>query len=195
MASSKKRGRCHICCESGPLTDEHFPPRSAGNNKWTQYHTLYGMVLGSRFNKAPPMTEARSGIKRRSLCERCNGRTAAFYNDAFADWTLQALELAQKIGHESYVNVVFYEIKPLSVLKQVVVMALAAADFGISDPLTRLRRFALYPFESHLPAGIGVRAYLNPPRRAELATDKVLAPNRVADGRGGVGRGGRHSLR
>ena len=178
-AKEYKSGRCHACGEVDPLTLEHIPPQSAGNNRWTVCHNLYGLAVGAKASILPPVLDCRRGMGRYSLCVRCNGWTAKHYNDAFADWTFQALEYAGKVGSENVVALPF-RIKPLHVLKQVATMALAVAPFGDTPTMRRLRRFALYPFEPYLPPDFDIRAYLNP-ARAGHRQKKVETLNRMTE--------------
>lgn len=171
-------GFCHLCAEHRELTLEHLPPQSAGNNKWTHVHTMLGLSIGSKFNKPPPLLECRSGMARRTLCASCNGMTARYYNDAFADWTLEALQYAEKVGPENRVSLTF-RIQPLNVIKQIMTMALAAGDVRYSEPLRRIRRFVLTAYERPLPPDVGVRAYLNP-LREERQKSRMLYQNRMS---------------
>lgn len=179
MAKEREQiGYCHLCGTHGKLTLEHIPPQSAGNDKWTCCHTLYGMTIGAEHKKMPPLKDCRRGMGRHSLCEKCNGMTAHYYNEAFANWTLQALELASKVDGDKYVCSTFHEIKPLSILKQIATMAIATADFMNTPSVRSLRRFVLVPFEQYMPKEFQIRIYLNPPLRLDRR-DKMLTPNRM----------------
>jgi hypothetical protein len=114
---------------------------------------------------------------KRSLCERCNGFTAKYYGDAFAEWTIQALRYASKVGTaENYVQLPF-TIRPLEVIKQIATMAIAASYFSDTPTVRSLRRFVLVPFEQYTPSSFDFRGYLNPhdPQRKEgLSTQKRM---------------------
>src|SRR5687768_7721546 len=104
----------------------------------------------------------------RTLCEECNGFTAAYYGEAFAQWVRQALTFADKYervdGPENHILLPFY-IEPLSVLKQVVTMTLAVGKISSNDAYRHLRRFVLMPFERTVPHDVSFRVYLNPKRK------------------------------
>ena len=181
--TSKRHGVCHLCGATGPLTFEHIPPQRVFNDRPAVCHTLYGLEMGSRFSKPPPLKSQPRGMGRHSLCERCNGWTARHYGDAFAAWTYQALHYAEKVGAENRVALTF-TIKPLHVLKQIATMALAASDRNDSPLLRSLRRFVLCPFEQYLPAGLDFRAYLNPDRKGRngLTTlNRMAGPCAILD--------------
>src|SRR5438552_1803742 len=117
MASPRSKvGVCLLCGSLGKLTLEHLPPRSSGNDKWTYVHTVAWLMLGSKHNKNPPVMECRRGMGTYSLCERCNGWTGRWYNDAFMEWTFQAQQYAAKVDGENSVYLTF-RIQPLNVLK------------------------------------------------------------------------------
>ena len=175
----KTKSRCHLCTEFAFLTEEHIPPKSAGNSSWAYAHTISGMQKGAEAKVPPPPLQGRNGIKRRSLCKKCNEFTAKYYNAAFKNWTEQAAVVIPRIVDRDFVYVRFTEIKPLAILKQIATMALATADGAHSIPLSKLRRFVLYPFEPWLPNDFGVRIYLNPPRKSE-ASDKLLTTRRLS---------------
>jgi hypothetical protein len=178
MASKKpKLGLCNLCREFRQLTDEHIPPQSAGNDKWAACHNLYGFTKGVELQKAPLLLERHGGITRRTLCEPCNQATARHYNAAFANWTLQALTYAAKVGAENSVYLTFRS-KPLRVLKQIMTMAIAATDVSDSPFLRSYRRFVLQPFSREFPPDLRVAAYLNP-LRSDRQRDKLLTQNRM----------------
>src|SRR5689334_9395379 len=78
------------CTHWRVLTDEHFPPQSSGNIGLTWAHTMNGMSIAHRTNKIAPPMEYANGLKRRSLCQKCNHDTQEWYNAAFKFWTDQA---------------------------------------------------------------------------------------------------------
>jgi hypothetical protein len=102
-----------------------------------------------------------------TLCAQCNGTTARYYGDAFADWIRQALVFADKYaqvdGRENEILLPF-EIEPLSVIKQIATMALAVASPSSIDANRNLRYFVLMPFEQYVPPDYSFRVYLNPKR-------------------------------
>ena len=49
-------GRCHICTERAALTFEHIPPRRVFNDRPAVCHTFFGLEIGTKFNKAPPVS-------------------------------------------------------------------------------------------------------------------------------------------
>jgi len=172
------KGVCALCAEWGELTFEHIPPRRAFNASSAVAHTLYGLHVGSTYHKSPPPKEGRRGLGKHSLCERCNGVTAAWYGDAFADWTIQCLRYAEKIDAANAVLLSF-DLYPLRVLKQILTMLIAVSDVAAAgDRIDALRSFVLSRQSMALPRELQIKAYLNPldPRRRG---NKLLTQNRL----------------
>jgi hypothetical protein len=140
-----------------PLTFEHIPPKRTFNNHGVALHTLESLSKNFRGRQRFPR-----GLGRHSLCEGCNGRTAELYGEAYARWTIQALELSAKLSNEPSVCVPFH-IHPLRVIKQLATMCLAMSDpKSVTLPHFRaFRRFVLTRHERSLPPPFRIYAYLN----------------------------------
>lgn len=150
------------------------------NNCRALCHTIKGLEIGSKYKKPPPVANFPGGMGKPSLCAKCNGQTGAYYGEAFAEWTFQALEYAAKVGRENRIALPF-RIKPLNVIKQILTMAIAAAAPGTSQAYGELRRFILNPFEQYVPGGFRVRAYLNPKRDGWDRDPMMMTLNRMTD--------------
>jgi hypothetical protein len=163
MAS--RLGICHVCLRREKLTYEHVPPRRAYNSFPGVAHAL-SHPLG---NDVPigVLARFRGGMGVRTLCASCNGMTARYYGDAFAEWVRQALVYADRYecvdGRENKILLPF-TIEPLAVLKQIATMMLAVSKPSAIDVLYPLRRFVLMPFEGLMTDRISLRVYLNPRR-------------------------------
>src|SRR5687767_2842842 len=135
-----KNGVCSLCLDTGPLSFEHVPPRRVFNSRPAVAHTIYGLHLGSKHDKPPVLLEGPRGLGRHALCQSCNGKTADWYGDAFAEWTMQCLCYAERLRGTSTVLLPF-TIRPLNVLKQIATMAIAVSGCRESDPqIDPLRR-------------------------------------------------------
>jgi hypothetical protein len=183
-----RTGKCSLCLSYGNLTFEHIPPKRVFNNCSAVAHTLFGLEIGSKYNKKPALLKNHGGLGRYSLCDNCNRRTAFCYGDAFAEWTAQCLRYADKVFEESEILLPF-QIKPLNVLKQIGTMVLAVS--GSSESATsfdRLRAFVLSQNSMDYPMNIVVAAYMNPidPGRrgvSELTQNRLSASCAVLDTR------------
>jgi hypothetical protein len=172
-------GTCVLCLERRALSFEHVPPRRVFNNRPAVAHTIYGLHLGSKHDKPPVLLKGPGGLGRNALCQSCNGQTAAWYGDAFAEWTMQCLSYAERLRDTSTVLLPF-TIKPLNVLKQIVTMSLAVAACKVADPqVDPLRRFVLSPHAMYLPDGVTFRSYFNPIDRARSG-NAMLTQNRLS---------------
>jgi hypothetical protein len=180
MTRMRKMGTCSLCLEKRSLSFEHVPPRRVFNNRPAVAHTLYGLHLGSKHSKSPPLLRGAAGLGRNALCEQCNGRTAALYGDAFAEWTLQCLDYARRL-HDTSTVLLPFTIKPLNVLKQIATMMIAVADTKTSSPsLNAIRHFVLSPQAMHLPYDVVVKAYFNPNDPARNGKP-ALTQNRLSE--------------
>jgi hypothetical protein len=149
------------------------------NSRPTVAHTLYGLETGSKHKRQPVLLQDPAGLGRHALCQRCNANTAAFYGEAFADWTTQCLRYADRIKDSSQILLSF-ALKPLNVLKQIATMIVAVSESAESAPsLDRLRAFALSPNSMEFPNGIVLAAYMNPVD-VERAGVPQLTQNRLS---------------
>lgn len=171
---------CSLCLYRTKLTFEHVPPKRTFNSRPAVAHTIYGLRVGTEHKKAPTLLEAHQGLGRRALCEACNGKTADWYGDAFAEWTTQCLQFAERLD-AAVVPLVSFNIEPLSVLKQILVMVLAASGCKAGgDKVDLLRAFVQEKDRVHLPHEFAVKAYFNPndPSRTHKP---LLTQNRLAE--------------
>jgi hypothetical protein len=175
-----KIGICSLCLESRPLSFEHVPPRRVFNSRPAVAHTIYGLQLGSKHQKSPPLLKGLAGLGRHALCESCNGRTGALYGNAFAEWTTQSLRYAERLRDTSTVLLPF-TFQPLNVLKQIATMIIAVSGSKKSSPpVDALRRFVLSPQAMHLPNGANFKAYFNPTDPARSG-NPILTQNRLSE--------------
>ena len=152
--TKRPEGLCRLCGEHKPLSFEHIPPKSAFNDSQRLFQTMQDLLAGRSRSKF------RGGIGKNTLCERCNNLTGRWYGGAFADWSKQGLELFDKFGRQPPLALPFY-IRPLNVIKQITVMALAMAAEQTQNYHYELRRFVLNKEQRYLPPKYNVHAYFN----------------------------------
>lgn len=162
-----QQGMCHICGNMGELTFEHIPPKRAFNSHPVAIETIWGLQKQQEYglSTAPPL-RLRRGMGKYSLCRKCNEWTADQYGGSFAAWTVQALRYVDRIDSSGKLYVPF-EIEPLRVIKQVIVMCLATAEFNDPRLHETLRMLVLKPFERHIPPIYRFHVYFNPCSRDE----------------------------
>lgn len=67
---------CNICGKKKNLTWNHVPPKATGNNS---------EIIANRFDEGLPKSNKyqkkyQSGIKFRTICEKCNGNLLGYYD-------------------------------------------------------------------------------------------------------------------
>ncbi|HEV7644372.1 MAG TPA: hypothetical protein VGO50_10555 [Pyrinomonadaceae bacterium] len=155
----KRRGYCRICTDYGDLTFEHIPPESAFNNKSVLLHSLdYISDNSYRIAGKTPTRKHRRGLGEYSLCQKCNKLTGSWYGRAYADWAIHGMSYLDRIEKSPSISIPF-KIRPLNVLKQIIVMGLALSG-GDSEGIDQLRRFVLNKQERSLPANYAIYTYL-----------------------------------
>jgi hypothetical protein len=168
-------GICRICLREAKLTYEHVPMKRVQDGKAVKAETInHPNAVEKNFPIGGVIRYPR-GLGLNTLCEACNGHTAHFYGEAFAEWVAQAAEHAAKHpwveGAENTYDLPF-TIKPLAVLKQIATMALTVTQLNDDAALNRLREFVLYPLEPLKARNVSFRVYLNP-KRPELKTPQT----------------------
>ena len=137
-------GICNICGQTGELSYEHVPPRSAFNDCKVLLASVdsYWNHGPGRGRKARGM-QLQAGYGANTLCERCNRTTGKWYVPFFSDWCRQGMEFYDKTGGKAAL-LYFSIIYPLPIIKQIVTMFLARNGGGIrADKKEPLVRFVL----------------------------------------------------
>jgi len=94
-----------------------------------------------------------------TLCEPCNNRTGAWYGRHYASWCQQCVDLLQETKGEPSEPHEF-SLRPLAVLKQIVVMFASASGEGFHDNHTDLAEFVLDKESTALPPRYRFFVYL-----------------------------------
>ena len=147
---------CRLCGLKKELTFEHIPPKSAFNSSLRTFETMQNLIEGRGHHKF------RKGIGAYSLCAECNNLTGSWYGTAFAVWARQAMQIHHRIGDKNHI-VPFYlpfQIQPLNVLKQVLVMAVALSSAHVNYH-QELRAFLLNKKSRNVPPKYRVHTYFN----------------------------------
>lgn len=150
-------GKCCLCLESRPLSFEHVPPRAAFNDKPVLHAELERMMKGNLLEalENPRGEESQRGAGRYSLCKKCNSETGSWYGKAYVEMVAAAMGpcRATSAGDIVQFNA---SIRPLRVLKQILVMFCSACGPGFAETHIGLTRYLLNRNDRNLPPGIDV---------------------------------------
>jgi hypothetical protein len=152
-------GICHICGQVKPLSFEHISPRAAFNNRPVITIPLEQAI------RLGPIERPRGRIKQKGmgdyvLCNACNNNTGSWYASRFVDWCYRGMEVL-KLSNSAPNLVYTYQIYPLSVLKQIVVMILAINNPGFSKANPDLANFVRQKDNQNLPPRYRIYTYYN----------------------------------
>jgi len=143
-----KYGECRICGNTGKLSYEHVPPRSAFNsNKAFMY--LGKEIIGSENFpwdlSGKKGRQLQKGIGFYTLCEKCNNNTGHLYGSSFVEFTYQGYKKTSNLKVESneWVSLNFTDIYPLRIIKQIIAMFLSVNSPGLPKVHTEFRDLLL----------------------------------------------------
>ena len=121
MGKKKVVGICAICGEHTKLTNEHVPPKCAGNRGKTDVYKNLGKDL--ILNRKPDEIK-QNGVTFETLCEKCNSDTGGWYVPEYCKWARKALVLTSIATrlNSSYATLHLNDAYPARFLKQVVTM-------------------------------------------------------------------------
>lgn len=127
---NKPVGICHICGQTKELTEEHIPPRGAGNTKTVKFHTLNDFLHEDHISGKKQLSEfkyqqSQGGFHIPTICKECNNNTGSFYAPAYSDFariiyiSLSKYDVNKMLNH----NLTFKcQLKPLNIYKQILAM-------------------------------------------------------------------------
>jgi hypothetical protein len=157
-------GECCICGVTGKLTFEHVPPRAAFNDKRI-FEAHVQSLLAGKWAPGSEITEGRyaqRGAGRYSLCGKCNNDTGGWYGTSYVDFVQQAMVLLH--ASQGTLSLAYpYDIYPLRVLKQIIVMFFSACGPDLRKAHPDLVRFVLNRDVQELPPKIQFWAYMPHP--------------------------------
>lgn len=181
----RPEGVCHICGETGLLSNEHVPPQSAYNDhtmtrlNFKQFtDTLYG-------RNAQPLIQ-QGGASDFTLCDKCNNNTGSWYGGRFVKWTRQGMEALRKADQGREWITFHPTIHPLSILKQIICMFLSINRLSFRSEHPELPNFVLHKINNDLPPQYRVFTYFlacSAFRRAGKTGILPLDPNTLRPGK------------
>ena len=155
----KKTGKCRLCGENKKLSFEHVPPESAFNSRpvffqdYENLHDKSSYVYGKR-------KQSLRGAGGMYLCISCNNNSGSWYANDYKEFTEIGMYVLKSRVYANKYMCAEYPIKPLNVLKQVLMMfvALDSSDYLIS--CVGLKEYLMEPNNTNYPNSIRVFAYL-----------------------------------
>lgn len=147
-----KIGKCHLCGKLTELTYEHVPPRKAFNDQRVFLH--WGREILGRENFPWDFSglkgkQHQRGVGWHTLCAKCNNNTGKWYGKDFIDFTHQGYVNCQnflengRLINRSWVEINFYRIYPLRIIKQIITMFFSINNPGLSNAHPELRALVL----------------------------------------------------
>jgi len=171
MARRKRvQGKCCLCGHEGLISFEHVPPQAAFNkSNVLRYRGLE--YLKANQDSLPWEVHGvrgeiqQGGAGEYTLCERCNNTTGSWYADSyvhFVECAMQSIEnpiVFRNEGRE-YVDVLFCDVHPLQVIKQILTMFASVIGPAFSEANPELSRFVLDKEQTGLDSRyIGIYCY------------------------------------
>ncbi len=147
-------GICRLCGKYDKLSFEHIPPKKAFNNKQILLRTV-DKLIAEKSNFREPFNK---GLGKYSLCERCNNLTGTWYGSAFVDFVEQGLAYYESIKNNKILALP-YSIRPLNVLKQILMMMLAMQPENAPNFHQELIRYLMNRKSLRLPSEYKVFIY------------------------------------
>lgn len=167
-----KHGRCNICGEDGPLTEDHTPPKCCRGISAGEIRSLIERL--SRDGGAPRTARrVQSGVSYRTLCRRCNSeKLGGEYDPALAEFCEQVRHVASSVL--DIPTTLRLRIKPQRVMRSVLGhMAAQGVDRYFKGPITEPLRDYILGESNDLPANIRLYYWLYPYRHQVLVRDAV----------------------
>jgi hypothetical protein len=145
MAKQNHYGPCHLCGRTGKLSFEHVPPEAAFNDQKVLLADIHKVLGGGMFAQLenPTGKEQQRGAGAYTLCEPCNNKTGGWYGKAYVAFAKQLFPFCSMPPDR--VATIPCTIKPLNVLKQILVMFCSASSPTVTQKKPDLVRYLMNP--------------------------------------------------
>jgi 5-methylcytosine-specific restriction endonuclease McrA len=154
MARDKRpEGPCCLCGTVGPLSFEHVPPQSAFNDSSVFLAEVKRLLGRDWWADSDDEIEGRTqqrGAGQYTLCEACNNKTGGWYVPDYVRLARAAMP-ALSVAKAGDVVGIPVDIRPLRVLKQILVMFCSACGPNFVFP--EMARYLLNRESRQLPPG------------------------------------------
>jgi hypothetical protein len=151
-------GKCALCGNEDKLTFEHVPPQSAFNSKPIFIHNHHHLIDTNSPLYGKRM-KSNKGFGSYTLCKKCNNNTGDWYARDFGDFARQGMEIIKSLKEPTYFIVGKYEIKPLNIFKQILMMFMSADKSGHLRTNKALVNFLINKESQDLPTEFAVYLY------------------------------------
>lgn len=164
-------GQCNICGDTGPLTEDHTPPKCCRGIAAAELQNLHTRLSVEKDRTTVPR-RFQGGICFRTLCARCNGLLGRDCDPALAEFCEQVRAMANSTLQLPAAIPV--EIAPQAVMRSVL-GHLAAQGVGryAKGPITEPLKDYILNRALPLPAPIRMYYWLYPHRPQVLIRDAV----------------------
>lgn len=165
-----KHGQCNICGDSGPLTEDHTPPKGCVRPT--------GMLLqhvSSRLSAEPAyVAKANVGVKYRTLCARCNNEfLGGRYDPSLIDFVNRVAGLLA--SPLSLPNKILIPAMPGRIVRAVWGhLAAVGVNRYPKGPDTEALRDFFFDESLPVPSGLHVYYWVYPYRRQVLIRDAAI---------------------
>jgi hypothetical protein len=112
-------------------------------------------------NSTRKKTILQQGLGAYTLCNQCNNDTGAWYGASFVEWSRLGFIYLEKLGREKGSFYLPFTIKPLNVIKQILVMTLAMSVDTPTSYYDDLVPFLLDKTQNYLPPKFKISVYFN----------------------------------
>lgn len=150
-------GNCALCGELKKLSFEHVPPAAAFNNKPIFIQNHEHLTDQSSYVYGKKM-KSHKGFGGYTLCEACNNNTGDWYARDFAEFAYQGMGIVQE-KEPRYIIKGTYKIKPLNVIKQILIMFMSADNSGHLRSQENLVEFLLNKESVGIPEKYRIHLY------------------------------------
>lgn len=140
-------GSCALCGKYMKMTFEHIPPRGAFNSRKAKIISGNDYINGLSMDSFEelselPYKEEQRGKGDYSLCADCNSLTGSYYGQDYIDFAQNIARVMVECDAKSDMALFIEakELKPLSVIKQIVSMF---CSLNSTAPIDGLREFVL----------------------------------------------------
>jgi hypothetical protein len=168
-----KHGKCNICGDIGPLTEDHTPPKSCLGITGAELHSLHDTLSNDGRDKWNLPRRFQGGVHFRTLCSRCNNLLGTDYDPALAEMCSQVRTFSQStLQLPAWLTL---DIDPQAVVRSVLGhLSAQGVDRYEKGPLTESLRD--YILNSALPPPATMRVYywLYPHRPQILVRDAAM---------------------
>lgn len=155
----KKTGKCRLCGKTKKLSFKHVPPESAFNSKavffqgFENLHNKSSYAYGKR-------KRSHRGAGGMYFCVSCNNDSGSWYANDYKEFAQIGMHVLKSRVYANKYMCAEYPIKPLNVLKQILMMfvALESSEYLIKQ--SGLKQFLMVPKNTNLPNGIRIFTYL-----------------------------------